>query len=100
MKAVDVLGWVHRIENSLGVDLWRQWHLHQNAVYVVARVQFGDERQQFFGADRCGGRDEEAGQAKLPAGAGLAVYVKFRSGVVANQHRRASGTNALRRERL
>jgi len=39
MKAVDVLGGIHGVEEGLGVDLFRQWKLNEDTVDVIARVE-------------------------------------------------------------
>ena len=46
MKAVDVLGGIDGFENFLGVDLRRKRELHENAVDVVAGVEFADDGEQ------------------------------------------------------
>ena len=47
MKAVHIFRGIHGVENSLRVHLRRQRHLHQDAVHVVAAIQFADDAEQF-----------------------------------------------------
>src|SRR5215216_3696373 len=47
MKPVDVLRWIDSFDDCSLVDLARQRQLSENAVDAVARVQSGDQSEQF-----------------------------------------------------
>ena len=48
MEAVDVLGRIDGLDHGLGVDLWRQRKLHQDAVDLRIGIEPGDQREEFL----------------------------------------------------
>ena len=94
MKPVHIFCRVHGFEYALAIHLRRQRQLHENAVDVVAAIQFVDGSQHFRGGDGSGRREAPAAQSQLLAGRDLALDVDLRCGIFADEHRRQAGTNA------
>ncbi len=49
MKAVNILNWIDRIQQRLGVNLGGERKLDEDTVDVVTRVEIGDEFKHAFG---------------------------------------------------
>ena len=49
MKAVHVLCGIDSLQNALGIDLGRQWQLHEDAIHAVVAVELKDQLQQGIG---------------------------------------------------
>ena len=99
MKTVHVLGGIDGFEDALGVDVCGEGKLDEDAVDLVVAIQAIDEGEHFFGGDSCPGRTQEAGEAELFASSNLALDVKLRSGVFADEDRGETGANACGGER-
>jgi hypothetical protein len=95
MKAVHILGGRNGIQKRFGIDLLWQRQLDQDAVDVVAVVETCYQVEHVFGGDGVGRGDEVAEDAELGAGLHLAADVNLRCGVMAHQHSRQAGPNAL-----
>jgi hypothetical protein len=85
-------------QHALGIDLLGERKLDEDAVNVVARVEFVDERDHLRGGDRLWRRDLLAVDAELLAGLDLVAHVDLGGGVVAHEHGGEAGTEALRGE--
>jgi hypothetical protein len=99
MKAVNILCWVDRIQQGLGVNLGGEWKLDEDTVDIVTGVESGNEVKHFPGGDGVWRREEIAENAEFGAGLYLAADVNFRGGDIADQHRCQTGTDALSGER-
>jgi hypothetical protein len=75
MEAISVFFGGDGVEQALGVNVFRQRKLDEDAVDVVAGVELGDEREQFFGGDGLGRRQYLAVNADLFARERLVAYV-------------------------
>src|SRR6185437_6937042 len=75
-------------------DLRGQRQLNEDAVHVVAGVEFANNGEQFGGGGVRGRRDVEISEAELLAGGDFAANVDFGSGVFADEDGGESGTNA------
>ena len=96
MKSVHVFLRRYCEQHLLGINLGRQWQLHQDAVDLIAPVQVLDQRQEFLGRDVVGRRVLLTVDTKLFAAFHLVANVNFRRRVVARQHDRQTGTKAGR----
>ncbi len=81
MKTVHILRRVHGLKHSLRVDLRWKGKLHEDAVHIIALVQFRDQREHFFRRNRGGGRAKPASEAQLFARGDLAPHVYLRGDV-------------------
>ena len=52
MQAVDILGRIDGVDDSFGIERFRQRQLHQDAVHGGIAVELCDQRQQIFLARR------------------------------------------------
>ncbi len=85
MKTVHVFGGGDRVEDLFRIDLPGQGHLDENAVDVIAVVQFVDRGQQVLRENRSRRSQKETGEAEFAARSDLAVHIELRGGIVADQ---------------
>ncbi len=91
MEAVHVLVGANRQQDCARVDLFRQRHLHEDAIDVGTVIQAIDDGQQFPRCDRVGRCQLLAEDAQFFARFHLVANVDLGCGVVADQHYRESG---------
>jgi hypothetical protein len=100
VEAVDILGGIDRHQHLLGIDLWRQGKLDEDAVNVVASVQLIDQVEQFPSSDRLRRRVLLAVEADFLAALDLSAHVDFGGGVVAGEDHGQPGTQSGLDKRL
>ncbi len=98
METVHVFGGIDGFQDALGVHLWREGKLDENAVDVVVAIEVFDDGEQIESADRCRWSEECAGEAELFAGCDFTFHVDLRSGIFAHKNGSQPGANASRRE--
>ncbi len=84
MESIDIFRGVHGFQDFLGVHVRRQRKLNEDAVHVISAIQIIDDGKKLGGCDGRGRRDLKAGEAQFFAGRDLALYVNFRSGIIAD----------------
>ncbi len=94
METVNVLGGIDGFQDALGVHLWREGKLDENAVDVVVAIEVFDDGEEIESANRCRWREERAGEAELFAGCDFTFHVDLRSGIFADQNSRQPRANS------
>ncbi len=87
MEPVHILGRVHGLEYTLGIDLGRQGQLNQNAVNLVAVIQRIHQRQQTLLSGVGGQGDFFAVKPQGLTGLHFTANVNLRGGILAHQNR-------------
>ena len=96
MKAVDVLVRIDAVENARRIDLRRQRQLHQNAAHRRIGIERFYQREQLRFAGRGGQMIVERPHADFDHRARFAGDVGLAGRIVADQHDRQSGHDAVR----
>src|ERR1051326_4512315 len=97
MKTIHVFLRRNGEQDAFGINLRWQRKLHQDAIYLVAAVEFFHDCEQSFRAHRFRWSNGLAVNAERVGGFGLVADVNFRRWIVAHQHCREAGPYALRR---
>jgi hypothetical protein len=94
VESVNVFGWIHGLQDALGIYLGRKWELNQNAVNVVVAVQVFDHGEHVEGRYRNWRGDESTRESDLFAGRDFTFDVELRGGIVANENGCETGANS------
>ena len=97
MKAIDVLPRIDGIQHLLGIDLLRQRQLHQDAMHRRVGVELLHQRHQFGLVDAVRQPMIERLHAGFLRRLGLAADIGLARRIVAGQHDRKPGRNAMLR---
>jgi hypothetical protein len=93
MESIDIFRGIHGFQDFLGVNVRRQWKLNENAVHIISAIQVIDNCKKLGSRNGRWRRDLNAGEAQFFAGCDFALYVNFRSGIIADQYSGQPGTN-------
>jgi hypothetical protein len=85
METVDVFGGIDSFEDLLGVDLFGERELDEDAVDAIIAIEFVDELKQILRGAVGGRRVHPTGEAEVVAGFDFTLHVQLGRGIFSDE---------------